>query len=341
MKKACVVVPEYQRNNVIFDSNSEFNRDNTFDKYIELKKELSYYNYELSTSDINSIEDSEIIFYFNMPKVLPTENKIGNSYLILRESELIIPDNYDRNKHLYFNKVFTWHDGLIDNQKYFKLNFAHLFPSSINSGISHKVKMVTLIAGNKKVNHTLELYSKRIEAIRWFEKYHPECFDLYGVGWNEYKFDGPKVIRALNRVKYLPKITAKLLNQFYPSYRGMVDNKKKTMENYKFAICYENAKDIPGYITEKIFDCFFAGCIPIYWGANNILDYVPKTCFIDKRDFESYEKLYEYINNMSNEEYTEYIKNIRTYLKSEGALQFKGVESARKISSVLFEKEND
>jgi hypothetical protein len=42
-----------------------------------------------------------------------------------------------------------------------------------------------------------------------------------------------------------------------------VDSKKNTLEKYKFSICYENARDIPGYITEKIFDCFFAGCVPI------------------------------------------------------------------------------
>jgi hypothetical protein len=63
------------------------------------------------------------------------------------------------------------------------------------------------------------------------------------------------------------------------------------LEKYKFSICYENARDTPGYITEKIFDCFFAGCVPIYWGANNITDHIPKECFIDKRDFEDYKVL--------------------------------------------------
>ena len=36
---------------------------------------------------------------------------------------------------------------------------------------------------------------------------------------------------------------------------------------------------VKGYITEKIFDSFFAGVVPIYWGAENITDYVPKSLY--------------------------------------------------------------
>ena len=55
----------------------------------------------------------------------------------------------------------------------------------------------------------------------------------------------------------------------------------KFTKNISFAICYENARDIPGYITEKIFDCFFAGCVPIYWGgAPNVTDHIPANTFI-------------------------------------------------------------
>jgi len=47
----------------------------------------------------------------------------------------------------------------------------------------------------------------------------------------------------------------------------MVGHKKPIMEQYKFSIYHENARNIPGYITEKIFDSFFAGCVPVYWGG--------------------------------------------------------------------------
>lgn len=40
------------------------------------------------------------------------------------------------------------------------------------------------------------------------------------------------------------------------------------ISNYQFNICPENA-DGPGYVTEKIFHAFMAGCIPVYYGSGN------------------------------------------------------------------------
>ena len=89
----------------------------------------------------------------------------------------------------------------------------------------------------------------------------------------------------------LPRLSH-FFNQFYtnlfpryPSYAGEISSKRAILEQYKFSICYENMSDMPGYITEKIFDCFFAGCVPIYLGASNMTDYIPGGTFIDKRKF--------------------------------------------------------
>jgi hypothetical protein len=341
MKKATLVVSKYLQNNNIFDEKAH--RDNIYDRFIKLKEEFGKQGYDLSTDDINKIEDSEIVIYAsNMPSILPTKEDIEKSYIILSESAFIRPDNYDIKKHNYFNKIFTWADDLVDNRKYFKLNYAHKFPKTINKDLSNKEKLCTLISSNKKPPHTNtnELYSQRREAIRWFENNHPENFDLYGVGWDKYKFSGPKLIRVFNRIPYFPELFAVLTGETYPSYKGMVDNKKKVMEKYKFSICYENAKDIPGYITEKIFDSFFAGCVPIYWGANNIFEHVPKECFINKRDFKTYEELYRFIKNMSDDEYIKYLTNIENYLNSDKSFQFKSEGFVQTIVKTIFGGKN-
>lgn len=91
--------------------------------------------------------------------------------------------------------------------------------------------------------------------------------------------------------------------------------------------------DVPGYITEKIFDSFFSGCIPVYWGANNIETYIPENCFIDKRKFLSYEDLYSYMKEMSDEEYIGYINNIQAFLKSDLSSPFKAETFAEKVVS--------
>ncbi len=45
------------------------------------------------------------------------------------------------------------------------------------------------------------------------------------------------------------------------------DNKIKFLNDCKFTICAEN-EDTPWYVTEKLFEAFLGGCIPIYAGAN-------------------------------------------------------------------------
>ena len=105
-----------------------------------------------------------------------------------------------------------------------------------------------MIAGNKTVlqKTPVELYSERVKTIRWFEQQTPQDF---GLGWNM-----PAVLpgraawlmRTMRR--YIPHNGGK---NYFPSYRGQIVSKRKTMQGYRFAICYENVRDLPGYITEK------------------------------------------------------------------------------------------
>jgi hypothetical protein len=322
MKKASIVMGHFfsvhpdQKCNRMFNNNIVFG---------QLKSILKEKGYDLSTSDINNPKDSDLVIYVDIPAKLPKGNDSHKSYLYLSESELIKPDNQNLDFHKNFRKIFTWNDSLVDGKKYFKLNYSYIFPKTINKDLSVKEKLCTSISANKKSNHPFELYSKRLEAIRWFEKNHLEDFDMYGRGWDRYRFSsygGWKIIRVLDKIPHLPQLFAKFTNQTYPSYKGAVEGKKEVMEKYKFSICYENVRDIPGYISEKIFDSFFSGCVPIYWGANNISDHIPKDCFIDKREFDDYESLYEFINNMDNDTYLKYIDNIEKFINSSKSRQY-------------------
>jgi hypothetical protein len=140
----------------------------------------------------------------------------------------------------------------------------------------------------------------------------------------------------LNRIPLLPEVFLQLSGNSYPSYKGVVAHKKPVMEQYFFSICYENAKDISGYITEKLFDSFFAGCVPIYWGANNIADFIPENCFIDKRDFTSYEELYIFLSHMPDEAYKDYLENIENYLNSQQAIPYNSEGFASTVIETIF-----
>lgn len=272
--------------------------------------------HRINTIDMDNLNNFDAIVFFDFPTLKNKyfrqliKNKFNNLYFVIFESCLHRPDNYDINNHSYFKKIFTWYDPFVDNKKYIKINFSHKRPEYLNCNLKEKNGLCSMIVSNKYIRHPLELYTERVKAIRWFEKNHPHDFDLYGVGWDEYNFSGPKIIRALNKIRPLKKMFA----TYYPSYRGKVLRKRDVLRKYKFSICYENARDIQGYITEKIFDSFFAGCVPVYLGAPNIADQVPVDTFIDKRNFETYDELYNYLKDVSDEQYLKYIDAIRKFI---------------------------
>lgn len=77
-----------------------------------------------------------------------------------------------------------------------------------------------------------------------------------------------------------------------------------------------------GYVTEKIFDAFYALTIPIYWGAPNVTSYIPSNCFIDMRNFKNYDELYAFLTTMDEKSYNEYLTNIQLFLESNAFKSF-------------------
>lgn len=325
MSNLAVWVSYPYNNDVLFQEDTPLNRDNCLASFQAIQKKIVMLGGRCHTHDIYLKEGivPDIVLFLDIPQkniniLLGNWASKVKKWVLLQECEVVLPRNWDFRLHQQFDKVFTWNDELIDGIKYFKSNWTHKFPLHINHDISRKTKLCTLIAGNKAADHPLELYSKRIEAIRWFEGNHPEDFDLYGIGWDEYTFKGPRIIRGLNRSKTLKRILA----PYYPSYQGAIGSKHEVLEKYKFSICYENARDISGYITEKIFDCFFTGCVPIYWGAGNITKHIPEDCFIDRRKYSNYEELYDYISTMNDTTYKKYLECVEEYLSSAQAHEF-------------------
>lgn len=51
-------------------------------------------------------------------------------------------------------------------------------------------------------------------------------------------------------------------------WQAFGNHKHQYLSNFKFSICPENSNR-RGYVTEKLFETFKAGAIPIYWGSDN------------------------------------------------------------------------
>jgi hypothetical protein len=319
MKKVSFVTDKVYQNNNIFNKSKM--KVGNIGKYIELKERFRVYGYEISTDDIFSPDESDLILYFDMPGYKIEPNFKDKSYLLAIESAIVKPNNLAKENIEFLKKVFTWNDDLIDGDKFIKINYSFDFPVNINKNIKRK-KLCCLIVSNKSSVLENELYSERLRAIKWFEENHIEDFDLYGYGWDRFDSKGRLLLRGLNKFKHLSKLIFKIFGKKRPSYKGVVTDKIQTMKEYRFSIAYENVKGFNGYITEKIFDSFMSGCVPIYLGADNVLEYIPSNCFIDRRKFSDYESLYKYINEMGDLEYSKYLENIQGYLNSKESKAF-------------------
>lgn len=147
-----------------------------------------------------------------------------------------------------------------------------------------------------------ELQSKRLEAIEYFGL--SKRFDLFGLKWH--------------KLTQIPTDWQKRLNNIIPEINPQpcpYEDKIKTISNYKFAICFENVS-YPGYVTEKIFDCFAAGVIPVYIGAPDICSFVPENSFIDLRKFDSWNELNTFMDNISENDAMDMIAAGHEFLRS-------------------------
>ncbi|RUA05750.1 MAG: hypothetical protein DSY43_03885 [Gammaproteobacteria bacterium] len=312
----------------VYQNNKIFNHDPAKTKYRALKDEFLKLGYEINTHDLNENRDVEIAIYFDIPNnFLNVFNTNIRNYALLMESPLSKNNNFNHTLYQYFDKIFTWSNDLIkiyqEQKKFVKINYSFDFGVYQPVNIKQKERLCALINGNHASNAKDELYSKRVEIIRWFEEYHPNDFDLYGRSWNDTN-SRYGWLNKLTSYRMVAKIYLKMRGRhFHPAYCGTVKNKISVLSKYKFSVAFENVQNASGYITEKIFDVFFSNCVPIYLGANDICEVIPKNCFIDMRDFNDYESLYFYIKNMTDDDYIQYLNHIQNFLFSAASDKFK------------------
>jgi alpha(1,3/1,4) fucosyltransferase len=200
-----------------------------------------------------------------------------------------------------------------------------------------------MINGNKIPRLSLnELYSERLQALAYFDRFGE--VDLYGVGW-----DGPAyhvgetwIPGSLRAMSYTARKSWRKLRPrkdpvslaIRSAYRGRTDHKAATLGGYTFALCFENSA-LEGWVTEKIFDCFFAGTVPVYWGAPDVERWVPSECFIDMRRFSGYEDLRTFLRDLSPSEIEAYREAAREYLQSERYRPFTKQAFAELIGEIV------
>lgn len=249
---------------------------------------------------------------------------------LMREPPTFVPEN-NIGKFLRFSELFnaslTWNDEIckIDSSFY---KYRYPQRTTMRAEESDKFeekKLLTSVSSRKHSNHPNELYSAREDIIRYFTKYHQSEFKFYGRGWNE-KFD-------LSERYHFGKPDA--VN--YHTYGGEISDKLSVYFKNKFALCFENTAGVDGYITEKIFDCYRAGIVPVYWGASNITDEIPEDSFVDYRNFRNPKSLYEYLQSIDEEEHKRMVKKGKEYFINTGSKKYSPTKFAQNVYRCLTE----
>jgi hypothetical protein len=229
----------------------------------------------------------------------------------------------------YFRRIFSWSDAAslepyvgsrLQLQRYFwAQSFDH-----VHEELWARTDRRLLVAmqGNKiPPEKRRALDAERLAAFEYFAA--AGQLDLYGREWDQppYRVGRqhiPYTFRRLERairVQWRRVRPDPQLATIRTAWRGPAPSKSQTISGYRFALCFENMA-LRGWITEKLFDCFFSGTVPIYLGATDIEEHVWPECYIDRRQFTSYDDLHAYITTMPDREWNGYREAAREYLAS-------------------------
>jgi len=109
-------------------------------------------------------------------------------------------------------------------------------------------------------------------------------------------FIGKSYPMRLHAIEFLSKINK--VDVFGDSVRNKVKVPADVAKNYRYILCFEN--DVyPGYITEKPFEAYLAGAVPLYYGLD-VEGYINPKAVINLIDFDGFESWIDYIKGIEN-----------------------------------------
>lgn len=298
------------------------NRDDALAPFIRLREVLEQQGTALHTADqlVKKNSQDQICDYYSLGVLenyeqLKKRDDVRLQAFVIFEPPVVAPQLYKALPKLTaaFERVYvhnTEGDGYslqgADQSKLRKLYWVQPHKDVLhrfwNQG--DRQRRIVMINGNHKpASFEGELYSKRIEALAVLAKFGK--VDLYGRGWERWWSRNSMWLPYWRHRGALISI-----------YKGSCPSKYEVLSRYEFALCFENMA-MKGYITEKIFDCLYAGTIPLYLGATDISELIPTEAYIDCRQFTSWEQMQDVLMSMPTEQVHTIKEAGRAFLHSE------------------------
>jgi hypothetical protein len=318
MRYASVLYRDYAENS-LFTPGAGENNGEFYLPYAKLRERFLAAGIELNTPDVNAGRPVAFELHINCRRQDPS----ARAYVYLYENPLIRPLNRDRAALARYAKWFAWDGELRDDPRTVPLLYPNRFSTEGWHGPEKRPLFCVLVASNKALTvvDPRDQYQARVRILDWYERHAPTDFHLFGRGWERPAALPGRWGRVRNQFR---KVVARFLpaKSPYATWRGPVDDKIELLTRARFCLAHENCRDLAGYVTEKLFDCFRAGCVPVYVGPKEIADLVPTDCFIDGRAFATPAALDAFLRTINDASYRGYQERIRAFLGSDRAKPF-------------------
>lgn len=226
-----------------------------------------------------------------------------------------------------FRTVFTWDWKLLKNHStYVKILVPPGAPmrdyviNPFKDKTYDRRKLLVAVSANRWSYWPQATFSLRRKTYRQAYAILGDRFDLLGPDWD-------KPCSLVERLK----------GHVYGAWRGALPGgfpgKVMKMSDYRFSFCFENSVGQPGYISEKIYDCFCARTIPIYYGYKDSMCALPKGTYVDFRAFKTVSDLCAYIRDVPKSEYESYVDRIEVFLQGEEV----GLHSVERLYETIYD----
>jgi len=225
------------------------------------------------------------------------------------------------------DRVLTYWETEVDHQKVFWLPYGLDFEAGRNFRKSlpmgNRPYLLGMINSWKKSEMPGDLYGRRNRLAIQAGILLQERMFLAGSGWDSHLVYAGKVQRSL--AKRFPGLARMLWRWPNPAYHGRLplgDRKLTALAQCEFALVPENCSSLPGYITEKIFNALFAGCIPVYQGHPDSNRWLPPQMFVPMDHFASGAALVNFLQHMTPDKKAEFRQAGKKFLESPPAIRF-------------------
>jgi hypothetical protein len=242
----------------------------------------------------------KVRFVEKSKQLIISSNELKKYYELIDKQclEIFLPNNYeyeivDENSPADICIVGIQHT----NNNLLRSNELNIFLSVENFSVGRK-HYQHFNKFNRYNNKSIDLYlyndislvtNNSIPNVLQRMKYFNKIFQNIEIPFSNKKFclftsrnllndNKKKILNELSKIGHID-----MLNKYDDILKNKTCYNSKELidiySQYKFIICFENSKT-NGYITEKIFNVFLSGSIPIYDGAPNINDFINPNSFL-------------------------------------------------------------